>query len=82
MFVYAYLTVGITNAFSESWKRKEGLLEWQIWLCYKYCTFIKIIFMYKLLMYYENKAEGVLMILMTMQTYIILDEHLRSNGYR
>ncbi len=30
MFIYAYLTVGITNAFSESWKRKEGLLEWQI----------------------------------------------------
>lgn len=30
LFVYAYLTVGITNTFSESWKRKEGLLEWQI----------------------------------------------------
>jgi hypothetical protein len=30
LFVYAYLTVGITNAFTESWKRKEGLLEWQI----------------------------------------------------
>lgn len=30
LFAYAYLTVGITNAFTESWKRKEGLLEWQI----------------------------------------------------
>jgi solute carrier family 25 oxoglutarate transporter 11 len=30
VFIYAYLTVGITNAFTESWKRKEGLLEWQI----------------------------------------------------
>ena len=30
LFVYAYLTVGITNAFTESWKKKEGLLEWQI----------------------------------------------------
>ena len=30
LFVYAYLTVGITNTFTESWKRKEGLLEWQI----------------------------------------------------
>jgi len=26
LFLYAYLTVGITNAFTESWKRKEGLL--------------------------------------------------------
>jgi hypothetical protein len=30
VFVYAYLTIGITNAFTESWKRKEGLYEWQI----------------------------------------------------
>jgi hypothetical protein len=30
LFIYAYLTVGITNTFAESWKRKEGLLEWQI----------------------------------------------------
>jgi hypothetical protein len=30
LFTYAWLTVGITNAFTESWKRKEGLLEWQI----------------------------------------------------
>lgn len=30
VFIYAYLTVGITNTFTESWKRKEGLLEWQI----------------------------------------------------
>jgi len=30
LFAYAYLTVGITNTFTESWKRKEGLLEWQI----------------------------------------------------
>jgi hypothetical protein len=30
LFVYAYLTVGISSAFTESWKRKEGLLEWQI----------------------------------------------------
>lgn len=30
MFVYAYLTVGISNSFTESWKKKEGLLEWQI----------------------------------------------------
>jgi hypothetical protein len=26
LFIYASLTVGITNAFTESWKRKEGLL--------------------------------------------------------
>jgi len=30
LFIYAYLTVEITNAFTESWKKKEGLLEWQI----------------------------------------------------
>lgn len=30
LFLYAFLTVGITNAFTESWKRKEGLLEWQV----------------------------------------------------
>ena len=30
LFVYAYLTVGITNSFTESWKKKEGLLEWQV----------------------------------------------------
>ena len=30
LFIYAYLTVGITNTFTESWKRKAGLLEWQI----------------------------------------------------
>ena len=30
LFIYAALTVGITNTFTESWKRKEGLLEWQI----------------------------------------------------
>jgi hypothetical protein len=30
LFLYATLTVGITNSFTESWKRKEGLLEWQI----------------------------------------------------
>ena len=30
LFVYAYLTVGISSAFTESWKKKEGLLEWQI----------------------------------------------------
>jgi len=30
LFIYAFLTVGITNAFTESWKKKEGLLEWQI----------------------------------------------------
>lgn len=29
LFLYAYLTVGITNSFTSSWKRKEGLLEWQ-----------------------------------------------------
>jgi hypothetical protein len=26
VFLYAWLTVGITNSFTESWKRKEGLL--------------------------------------------------------
>jgi hypothetical protein len=30
IFIYASLTVGITNTFTESWKKKEGLLEWQI----------------------------------------------------
>lgn len=30
IFVYAYLTVGISSAFTDSWKKKEGLLEWQI----------------------------------------------------
>lgn len=30
LFIYAYLTVGITNTFTESWKKKEGMLEWQI----------------------------------------------------
>lgn len=29
-YVYAWLTVGITECFTESWKRKDGLLEWQI----------------------------------------------------
>ena len=29
-YVYAWLTVGITEAFTDSWKRKAGLLEWQI----------------------------------------------------
>ena len=29
-YIYAYLTVGITREFTESWKRKEGLLDWQI----------------------------------------------------
>lgn len=29
-YVYAWLTVGITEAFTDSWKRKSGLLEWQI----------------------------------------------------
>ena len=30
IFVYAWLTVGITNSFTQSWKKKEGLLEWQV----------------------------------------------------
>jgi hypothetical protein len=30
MFIYATLTVGITNAFTDSLRRKEGLLEWQL----------------------------------------------------
>lgn len=29
-YLYAWLTVGITEAFTSSWKRKDGLLEWQI----------------------------------------------------
>jgi hypothetical protein len=29
-YVYAWLTVGITDSFTSSWKRKEGLMEWQI----------------------------------------------------
>lgn len=27
---YAALTIGITNTFTESWKKKQGLSEWQI----------------------------------------------------
>ena len=30
MFMYAWMTVGITNTFTDSWKRKQGLLEWQM----------------------------------------------------
>ena len=30
MFMYAWMTVGITNTFADSWKRKQGLLEWQM----------------------------------------------------
>ncbi len=29
-YMYAWLTVGITETFTSSWKRKQGLLEWQI----------------------------------------------------
>jgi hypothetical protein len=29
-YVYAWLTIGITETFTDSWKRKQGLLEWQI----------------------------------------------------
>ena len=29
-YVYAWLTIGITECFTDSWKRKAGLLEWQI----------------------------------------------------
>ena len=29
-FLYAWMTVGITNSFTDSWKRKQGLLEWQM----------------------------------------------------
>jgi hypothetical protein len=29
-YIYATLTVGITDTFTSSWKRKQGLLEWQI----------------------------------------------------
>ena len=29
-FLYAWMTVGITNTFTDSWKRKQGLLEWQM----------------------------------------------------
>lgn len=29
-YMYAWLTVGITESFTSSWKRKQGLLEWQI----------------------------------------------------
>ena len=29
-YFYAWLTIGITESFTDSWKRKEGLLEWQI----------------------------------------------------
>jgi hypothetical protein len=29
-YMYAYLTVGITETFTTSWKRKDGLIEWQI----------------------------------------------------
>lgn len=29
-YLYAWLTVGITETFTSSWKRKDGLIEWQI----------------------------------------------------
>ena len=29
-YLYAWLTVGITDSFTSSWKRKEGLIEWQV----------------------------------------------------
>lgn len=29
-YIYSWLTIGITESFTDSWKRKQGLLEWQI----------------------------------------------------